>query len=152
MYECLNLTSGETNAFKQVSHAPFYCSYGNKSYPLPPDQISIQEKDSSTVQTILDEISVFQRLIHKNIVKFYGVEIHHVSAQVCVWACPNLATPPQSDLYMFMELCTEGTVWSIAQQGLPEHMIRHYTRDIVRAVYFLHESGIVHRDIKGRCG
>ena len=52
---------------------------------------------------------------------------------------------------MFMEYCNEGTIWSIAQQGLDEHMVRHYTRDIVKAVYFLHESGVVHRDIKGGC-
>ncbi len=76
VYECLNLTSGEINAVKQVSPSP-------TPYVLLPwcCQISIQEKDSSTVQTILDEINVFQRLKHKNIVKFYGVEIHHVSTE-----------------------------------------------------------------------
>ena len=52
---------------------------------------------------------------------------------------------------MFMEYCNEGTLWSIAQQGLTENMTRHYTKDIVKAVMFLHENGIVHRDIKGVC-
>ena len=55
----------------------------------------------------------------------------------------------QNELYMFMEYCNEGTLWSIAQQGLTEHMIRQYTRDILNAVYALHDRGIVHRDVKG---
>lgn len=46
--------------------------------PLAHIQISVQEKDSSAIQTILDEIKNIQRLQHENIVKFYGVEIHHV--------------------------------------------------------------------------
>ena len=49
-----------------------------------------------------------------------------------------------------MECCHEGTLWSIAQQGLPEHMIRRYTRDLLRAVDLLHSKGIIHRDIKGQ--
>ena len=50
---------------------------------------------------------------------------------------------------MFMEYCNEGTLWSIAQQGLTEQMIRHYTKDLLKAVFVLHDRGIVHRDIKG---
>ena len=55
----------------------------------------------------------------------------------------------QNELYMFMEYCNEGTLWSIAQQGLPEAMVRHYTRDLLQAVFALHDRGIIHRDIKG---
>ena len=51
---------------------------------------------------------------------------------------------------MFMEYCNEGTLWSIAQQGLTEQMIRHYTKDLLKAVFVLHDRGIVHRDIKGK--
>ena len=51
---------------------------------------------------------------------------------------------------MFMEYCNEGTLWTIAQQGLTEQMTRHYTRDILRGVDMMHNSGIVHRDIKGQ--
>jgi len=51
-----------------------------------------------------------------------------------------------------MEYCNEGTLWSIAQQGLTEQMIRHYTRDLLKAVFALHDRGIVHRDIKGERG
>lgn len=68
MYECLNLTTGEINAVKQIS---------------------IQEKDTGAIQTIVDEISNFQRLRNDYVVKFYGVEVHHVSPP-----------PPPNSIYM----------------------------------------------------
>ena len=49
-----------------------------------------------------------------------------------------------------MEYCNEGTISDAARNGLPEAMIRRYTKQILVAIDFLHESGIVHRDIKGR--
>ena len=49
-----------------------------------------------------------------------------------------------------MEYCDEGTIAEVAKAGLPEDMIRRYTREITIAVSVLHESGIVHRDIKGK--
>ena len=52
---------------------------------------------------------------------------------------------------MFMEYCNEGTLWTIAQQGLHEEMIRRYTRDILKAVDAMHTRDMVHRDIKGTC-
>ena len=94
MYECLNLDTGEINAVKQVSNIPpvmyhdlsvtcvlkvvFHLSL-SLSLPLPLSQLSIQEKDTSAIETIVHEISLFQKLNHPNIVKFYGVEVHHVS-------------------------------------------------------------------------
>ena len=51
-----------------------------------------------------------------------------------------------------MEYCSEGTLWTAAQQGgLDDYMIRHYTREILKAVDALHDRGVVHRDIKGTC-
>jgi mitogen-activated protein kinase kinase kinase 4 len=110
VYECRNQDTGEMMAVKQMS---------------------VQEKDSGTLQTICDEIGIFQKVSHENIVQFHGLKVYH------------------TELYVFMEYCHEGTLWSIAQQGLPEHMIRRYTRDLLRAVDMLHDRGIIHRDIKG---
>ena len=57
----------------------------------------------------------------------------------------------QNELYIFMEYCSEGTLWTAAQQGgLTDYMIRHYTREILKAVDALHDMGVVHRDIKGK--
>lgn len=53
---------------------------------------------------------------------------------------------------MFMEYCDEGTLESLAtttETGLPEEIVRKYTRQLLEAVHILHERGIVHRDIKG---
>ena len=58
MYECRNLDTGEMMAVKQMS---------------------VQEKDTGTLQTICDEIGIFQKVSHENIVQFHGLEIHHVS-------------------------------------------------------------------------
>ena len=52
-------------------------------------------------------------------------------------------------MLMFMEYCDTGTIEEAAKMGLPEYLIRRYTREIVLAVNHLHENSIVHRDIKG---
>ena len=52
-------------------------------------------------------------------------------------------------MFIFMEYCGEGTIWNVAKQGLPEPMIRSYTKQILVAISVLHENGIVHRDVKG---
>ena len=41
-------------------------------------QMSVQEKDTGTLQTICDEIGIFQKVSHENIVQFHGLEVHHV--------------------------------------------------------------------------
>ena len=55
----------------------------------------------------------------------------------------------QNELHLFMEYCNQGTLWSAAKSGLDPQVIRRYTKDILQAVDHLHESGIIHRDIKG---
>lgn len=58
----------------------------------------------------------------------------------------------QDEMLMFMEYCDEGTLESLAistETGLPEELVRKYTRQLLEAVHTLHERGIVHRDIKG---
>ena len=55
----------------------------------------------------------------------------------------------QDVMYIFMEYCGDGTISDVSKVGLPEAMIRKYTDQILIAVEFLHDKGIVHRDIKG---
>ena len=53
-------------------------------------------------------------------------------------------------MFIFMEYCADGTISDVSKLGLPETMIRMYTRQILLAVNVLHEKGIVHRDVKGK--
>lgn len=55
----------------------------------------------------------------------------------------------QEEMLIFMEYCAEGTLEEAAKQGLMEGLIRKYTCEILVGVNILHDSGIVHRDIKG---
>ena len=55
----------------------------------------------------------------------------------------------QDEMLIFMEYCDTGTIVEAAKAGLPEYLIRRYTRELCLAVSHLHENRIVHRDIKG---
>ena len=48
-----------------------------------------------------------------------------------------------------MDYCADGTIAEVAKLGLPESLIRVYTYQITKAINFLHQSGVIHRDIKG---
>ena len=52
-------------------------------------------------------------------------------------------------MLIFMDYCNDGTIAEVAKLGLPESLIRVYTYQIIKAINFLHQSGVVHRDIKG---
>ena len=52
-------------------------------------------------------------------------------------------------MLVFMEYCDRGTLDEVSKQGLPEDLVRRYTKELLIAVQVLHEHGIVHRDIKG---
>ncbi|CAL1534129.1 unnamed protein product [Lymnaea stagnalis] len=110
VYTAVNINTGELMAMKEMKFQPN-------------DQQSLKES--------CDEIKNFEGINHKNLVKYYGVEVH------------------KDEMLMFMEYCDSGSIEEVARIGLPEYMIRRYTNEIVQAIAHLHENNIVHRDIKG---
>lgn len=54
-------------------------------------------------------------------------------------------------MLIFMEFCDEGTLENLVaatEGGLPEPLIRQYTRQLLSAVETLHNHFVAHRDIK----
>jgi mitogen-activated protein kinase kinase kinase len=86
-------------------------------------QIAAQIKDEMTVLEVLD---------HPNVVSYHGIEVH------------------RDKVYIFMEFCSGGTLAGLLEHGRieDEQVIMVYALQLLEGLAYLHESGIVHRDIK----
>jgi serine/threonine protein kinase len=98
-----------------------------KSIPFKMNQIQ-------TIQDIQSEIENLKSISHENLVKFYGAELN------------------RKEILIFMEFCgNQCTLDRLSREasGLPEKIVRSYTKALLKAVECLHENEIMHRDIKG---
>ncbi|XP_066255609.1 mitogen-activated protein kinase kinase kinase 4 isoform X2 [Euwallacea similis] len=96
-------------------------------------EIPLQHNDAVTIKRVSDEMKILEGITHKNLVKYYGVEVYI------------------DKMLLFMEFCAEGTLENLiiaTENGLPELLVRKYTFQLLSGVACLHEHGIVHRDIK----
>ena len=84
------------------------------------------------VSQIRDEMSVLQVLDHPNIVSYHGIEPH------------------RDKVYIFMEYCSGGSLAGLLEHGRieDETVILVYALQMLEGLAYLHEAGVVHRDIK----
>ncbi|XP_038048070.1 mitogen-activated protein kinase kinase kinase 4-like isoform X1 [Patiria miniata] len=115
----------------QCGTTVYSCINMDSGETLAMKELRFQRNDHSVIKDIADEIKNFEGIRHPSLVRYYGVEIH------------------REELLIFMEYCDEGTIAEVSKAGLPEQMVRRYAQEITVAISFLHEHGIVHRDIKG---
>ena len=84
------------------------------------------------VSSIKEEMTVLEMLNHPNVVQYYGVEVH------------------RDKVYIFMEFCEGGSLAGLLSYGRIEDelVIQIYTLQMLEGLAYLHQSGIVHKDIK----
>lgn len=96
-------------------------------------QLSIMDGSEDDVRGLQKEISVMWHLDHANIVRYLGTA--------------------RSERYLFivLEYVSGGSIANMLQQFGPfdDKLIRRFTVQILAGVAYLHDKGILHRDIKG---
>lgn len=97
-------------------------------------EIRMQDASSmkQALKSIKDEMTVLEMLDHLNIVKYYGVEVH------------------RDRVFLFMEYCQSGSLARLLECGRieDETVIQVYTMQMLEGLAYLHQMGIVHRDVK----
>lgn len=89
--------------------------------------------DAIQLPGIKKEAEILKRLNHPNIVKIYSF----------------METP--NTLYFVLEYVEHGSLAGLLKKYgvFPEHLIASYTEQMLHGLKYLHEEGIIHRDIKG---
>ncbi|KAL1968784.1 hypothetical protein VTN77DRAFT_1145 [Rasamsonia byssochlamydoides] len=96
-------------------------------------QIKLAALPKSELRVIMLEIDLLKNLDHPNIVKYHGF----------------VKTP--DTLNIILEYCENGSLHSIAKNfgRFPENLVALYMSQVLNGLLYLHEQGVIHRDIKG---
>lgn len=96
-------------------------------------QIRLADLPKAELTTIMQEIDLLKHLNHPNIVKYHN------------------SVRGQDSLYIILEYCENGSLHSICKNfgKFPENLVSLYTAQVLQGLLFLHEQGVIHRDIKG---
>ena len=99
------------------------------------DRAEFDKPDNN--KRLLNEISILQKISHKNIVKLIEVK------------------KTKSHLYIVTEFCNGGSLTDnlskyvqIHRKAFSEEIVQYLMKQIVSAIYYLHMNKIVHRDLK----
>ncbi|EAN94867.1 protein kinase-like protein, putative [Trypanosoma cruzi] len=95
--------------------------------------LSIQNSVKDALSQVQKEVGVLKKLSHPNIIRYFG-------------CCTD-----NDYILLFMEFAVAGSLTSIVRNftGLNESVIQFYTYQMLLGLRYLHQKGVVHRDIKG---
>ncbi|PIN06315.1 MEKK [Handroanthus impetiginosus] len=98
-------------------------------------QVSLENIVQEDLNIIMQEIDLLKNLNHKNIVKYLG----------------SLKT--KSHLHIILEYVENGSLANIVKPNkfgpFPESLVAVYIAQVLEGLVYLHEQGVIHRDIKG---
>ena len=110
-----------------------------KTVELPQEKVT--DENDSDLLSLRSEINLMTRLKNPYIVAYYGCQTieHENGAQT---------------FEIFMEHCHGGSLTTLRKKFSPTDgklkigLARHYTRQILQGLKYLHENNVIHRDIK----
>ncbi|KAL4785775.1 hypothetical protein BJX76DRAFT_323613 [Aspergillus varians] len=96
-------------------------------------QIKLVDLPKSELRVIMLEIDLLKNLDHPNIVKYHGF------------------VKSVETLNIILEYCENGSLHSIAKNfgRFPETLVGVYMSQVLHGLLYLHDQGVIHRDIKG---
>ncbi|KAF2466940.1 uncharacterized protein BDR25DRAFT_292636 [Lindgomyces ingoldianus] len=96
-------------------------------------QVRLENLPAAELKTITVEIDLLKNLNHANIVKYHGF------------------VKSSESLYIILEYCENGSLHSICKNfgKFPENLVALYMSQVLHGLLYLHEQGVIHRDIKG---
>lgn len=96
-------------------------------------QILLSDVPKSELGELMSEINLLKILDHPNIVKYKG----YVKTREC--------------LYIILEYCENGSLHNICKRfgKFPENLVAVYISQVLDGLVYLHDQGVIHRDIKG---
>ncbi|KAI9507778.1 kinase-like protein [Russula earlei] len=96
-------------------------------------EIQLSNIPKGELGQIMSEIDLLKNLNHPNIVKYKGF----------------VKTPEY--LYIILEFCENGSLHNICKRfgKFPENLVAVYISQVLDGLVYLHDQGVIHRDIKG---
>ena len=96
-------------------------------------QVRLADLPKSELRVITLEIDLLKNLDHPNIVKYRGF------------------VKSAASLNIILEYCENGSLHSISKNfgKFPENLVGIYMSQVLHGLLYLHEQGVIHRDIKG---
>lgn len=96
-------------------------------------QVKLENLGAADLKTIMLEIDLLKSLRHENIVRYNGF------------------VKSSDSLYIILEYCENGSLHTICKNfgKFPENLVALYMSQVLNGLRYLHEQGVIHRDIKG---
>ncbi|GLE02052.1 hypothetical protein PINS_up010890 [Pythium insidiosum] len=96
-------------------------------------QIALQDMDRDELASIESEISLLRKLHHENIVKYFDT------------------IKTRTHLYIVLEYMENGSLAQFMKKfgSFSETLVAMYIAQVLRGLAYLHEQGVLHRDVKG---
>ncbi|KAF9483361.1 hypothetical protein BDN70DRAFT_873858 [Pholiota conissans] len=96
-------------------------------------EIQLSNIPKGELPEIMSEIDLLKNLNHSNIVKYKGF------------------VKTREFLYIILEFCENGSLHNISKRfgKFPENLVAVYISQVLEGLVYLHDQGVIHRDIKG---